>query len=333
MDSLSPNRHVKVGSTEALDVLMPEYWSGAPTLTFRRAGADIASVGFAAKRAADSITAISGTSLTGVFAGAVAGFQGPVGGLAFLVTAQDGTHAVEVAQLTATAAVLREPLPRAVVITGALPASLVWRWFSAPIPAAVTASETGTTPADWRCEYTANDGGFGTRTGQRCGGLIHVTAEKFSTGVGSEKLRYFFADLPRATPGDLSFAGPLEMARTELVAYVRYKLTESLSGRREDDIIGTDEGFQLAHARLAAAEIMRADRRSAESVEALRTQAFAAADQALATVSWYDPTGSGEGENGTPAARPALLASGSRLPARADTAPNPFGYRLGTRRG
>lgn len=333
MDSLSPNRHEKVGSTGALDVLMPEPWSGVPVLTFRRGGVDIASAGFAVKRAADTCTAISGTVITGTF-GASPGLQGPVGGLAFLVTVQDGIFPVQIAAMTTTTVTMAEPLPRVVTISALLSASLVWRWWSAPIPAAVTASETGTTPADWRVEYTASDGsGFGTRANQRFGGLIHVTAERFSTGVGSEKLRYFFGDLPRHAPGDQSFAGPLEMARMELVQYVRFRLTESASGRREDDIIGTDEGFQLAHARLAAAEIFRTEKRSAESIEELRRQAFESADRALATVSWYDPTGSGEGENGTPAARPTTLVSGSRLPARSATASNPFGYQLGRERG
>lgn len=333
MDDLSPNRAEKVGSTAALDVLMPEYWSGSPTLTFRRGGADIASVGFAVKRAADSCTAISGAVLTGVFAAGV-GLQGPVGGLAFLVTAQDGIFPVQISELTTTTATMAEPLPRSVVVTGALPASLVWRWWSAPIPAAVTASETGTTPADWRVEYTANHGsGFGTQALRRFGGLIHVTAERFSTGVGTEKLLYWFRDLPRPSPGDLGYGGAIEAARMDLVQYVRFKLVDSTTGRREDDLIGTDEGMQLGHARLAAAEIKRATGHSLETVNELRRMAFEAIDQALATASWVDATGTGEGEHGTPAARPGTLVSGSNLPARSATAVNPFGYQLGRERG
>lgn len=330
---ISPNRDIKVGSTEDFPVLMPEYWSGSPTLTFRRDGADVASVGFAVKRAADSITAISGTTLTGVFAGTIAGFQGPVWGLAFLVTASDGIYPVQIDRLTSTAAIMSEPLPRGVTISGGATASLVWRWWSAPVPAAISASETGTTPADWRVDYTASAaGGPGTRTSQRFGGLIHVTAERFSTGVGTERLIHYMGDIiPRPRPGTQGYGGVLELARMELIQHVRFRLNESASGRREDDIIGTDEGFQIAHARLAAAEVLRISR--PDAAEALRTAAFEAADKALATVSWYDPDGDGEGENATPAQKSAVLVSGSRLPARSTTATNPWAYRLGRERG
>ena len=334
MDSLNPNRHIKIASTEALDVLMPEWWSATPVLTFRRAGADIASVGFAVKRAADTITAISGAVLTGVFAGPLVGFQGPVGGLAFLVTANGGVRAVEISDLTATTATMREPLTNATTISGGLPASLVWRWWSAAIPAGVSATETGTTPADWRVDYTANDGaGPGTRANQRFGGLIHVTAERFSTGVGTEKLLYWFRDLPRPGPGDMGYGGAIEGSRMELLQYVRFRLVDTASGRREDDIIGTDEGMQLGHARLAAAEIKRATGHNLETVNELRRMAFEAIDQALATASWVDTAGTGEGENATPAVRPGLLASGSRLPLRSETAANPFGFQTGRARG
>jgi hypothetical protein len=333
LSDLDPNRKIKVGSTEDFAVLMPEYWSGSPTLTFRRDGADVASQGFAVKRAADTCTAISSATLTGTFNGNVAGFQGPTWGQAFLVTANDGVFPVQINRLTTTTAIMREPLEQDVVMSGQATASLVWAWWSAPVPAAISATETGTVPADWRVEYTANAlAGPGTRANQRFGGLIHVTAERFSTGVGNAQLISLMgAHIPRPQPGTQGFAGELEAARLELVQHIRFRLSESASGRREDDIIGTDPGFQLAHARLAASEILRISRPEASRV--LREDAFEAADRALATVSWYDPNGTGKGEAGTPAAKPSTLVSGARLPDRSTTAINPFDFRLGRERG
>lgn len=333
LSDIDPNRKIKVGSTEDFAVLMPEYWSGTPVLKFRRDGSDIASAGFAVKRAADTCTAISGATITGTFNGTVAGFQGPTWGQAFLVTANDGVFPVQIDRLTATTAIMREPLPRAVVMSSQATASLAWAWWSAPVPAAVSASETGTTPADWRVEYTANAlGGPGTRTNQRFGGLIHVTAERFSTGVGNAQLISMMGALiPRPQPGTQGFAGELEAARLELVQHIRFRLNESASGRREDDIIGTDPGMQLAHARLAASEILRISRPEASRV--LREDAFEAADRALATVSWHDPDADGEGEHAAPAQKSAVLFSGSNLPLRSETARNPFDYRIGKARG
>jgi len=333
MNDLDPNRKIKVGSTEDFAVLMPEYWSGTPVLTFRRDGGDIASAGFAVKRAADTCTAISSATLTGTFSGTIAGFVGPTWGQAFLVTANDGVFPVQIDRLTATTAIMREPLPRAVVMSSQATASLVWAWWSAPIPAAVSASETGTTPADWRVEYTANaQGGPGTRANQRFGGLIHVTAERFSTGLDNAKLISLMgAHIPRPQPGTQSYAGDIEGARLELEQYVRFRLNESPSGRREDDLIGTDPGMQIAHARLAASEILRISR--PEAARQLRDDAFEAADRALATVSRYDGDGDGEGEHAAPAQKSAVLFSGSNLPLRSETARNPFDYRIGRARG
>lgn len=331
MDDLNPNLKVKIGSTEELRVLMPEYWSGSPTLTFRRGGDDIASAGFAAKRAPDSCTAISGTVLTGVFAAGV-GLQGPVGGLAFLVTAQDGIFTVQINKLTTTTAVLAEPLERDATITALLPASLVWRWWSAAIPAAVSASETGTTPADWRVEYTANDGtALGTRANQRFGGLIHVTAERFSTGIGTEALIHHYGrHIPRPAASAQGYAGEIEAARMELQSYVRYRLAESASGRREDDLIATDEPARMAHLCFAVANVVASTKPEFADAERKRAKEFA--DQWLATASWYDPSGTGEGAHGTPAAQPTVLVS-SNLPARADRPLNRFSYNLGPGRG
>lgn len=334
MSSLDPNRKVKVGSTETLHVLMPEYWSGSPTLTFRRDGDDIASVGFAVRRAADTCTAISSRTLTGTFNGTIAGFAGPVWGQAFLVTAHNGVFEVQVDALTATTATLREPLHVAATISAQSTASLVWRWWSAAIPAAVTATETGTSPADWRVEYTANYlGGPGTVATQRFGGLIHVTAERFSTGLSSARFQELMGHLalPRPSPGTMGHAAVIESSRLEVESYVRQRMPATTSGRREDDIIATDPGFVLGHARLAASEMFRFTR--PEEAKELRVHAFEAIDSALASSSWFDPEGTGEGETGTPAARPATLVSGSRLPSRADTAVNPFSYRLGRARG
>lgn len=332
LSDLDPNRKIKVGSTEDFAVIMPEYWSGTPVLTFRRDGSDIASAGFAVKRAADTCTAISGATITGTFNGAVAGFQGPTWGQAFLVTASDGVFPVQVNRLTSTTAILREPLEQVVVISAQVTASLVWAWWSAPIPAAVSATETGSTPADWRVEYTANAlAGPGTRANQRFGGLIHVTAERFSTGVGNAQLISMMGShIPRPQPGTHGFAGELEAARLELVQHIRFRLNESASGRREDDIIGTDPGFQLAHARLAASEILRISRPDASRV--LREDAFDAADKALDTVSWRDPDGDGIGEQGSAVSKAALLVGFSQAETRAETPPNPFNYRRGRAR-
>lgn len=326
---LTNERKALVGSTEAFDVLIPEPWSGSPTLTFRRAGVEVAGAGFAVKRAADSCTAISGVELTGIFAAGV-GLQGPVYGRAFLRTAQDGFFPVQVDRLTTTTAFLSEPLPREVIITALLPASLVWAWWSAPIPAAVTATETGTTPADWWVSYTADHGtAAGTVASRRMAGTLHVAAERFATGLGDEALEFYQGQIiPRPRVGSLSHAGPIEAARQQMVGYIRMRLAETTTGRREDDINGAD--FLQAHATWAAALILTA--RERELSEQMLTRARELTDAALATVSWYDASGTTEGEYGTPATKGHLLISGSNLPTRDDTAANPFSYRLGRAR-
>lgn len=327
---LTTERKVTVGSTEALDVLIPAVVSGSPTLTFRRDGVEVAGGGFALKRLAETCTAISGDTITGTFA-AGAGYQGPMYGRAYLVTAQNGIFAVQVDHLTTTTVRLSEPLPVEVVITAQATASLVWPWWSAAIPADVTATETGDAPVDWWVTYTENRGtGPGTVAQQRVAGIIHVVSGKFATGASDEALGYYYGHIiPRPRVGSLSHAGPIEATRSRLITHLRMRLNASASGRREDDLIGAE--FQQAHLMLAAADILRV--RNPEAAAKLEADGYAMADKALASVSWYDPNGTGEGTTASPAQKAAVLVSGARLPARADTEVNPFSYRTGRARG
>jgi hypothetical protein len=322
-------RKALVGSTEAFDVLIPGVVSGSPSLTFRRDGAEVAGAGFAVKRAADSCTAINATDLTGTFAAGV-GLQGPVYGRAYLLTAQDGIFPVQIDELTTTTARMSEPLPRSVVITEALPASLVWAWWSAAIPAAVTATETGDSPVDWWVTYTENRGtAVGTLASQRVSGVLHVVAGKFATGLSDEALNLYWGHvIPRAQVGHLSHAGPIEAARSQMVTHIRMRLNASTSGRREDDINGAD--FLQAHAAWAASHIIKA--RNPELSATLLAEAMAQTDKALASVSWYDPEGTGEGTTGAPAQKAALLFNGANLPLRSATPRNAFDYRIGRAR-
>lgn len=322
-------RKAVVGSVEAFNVLIPEPWTGTPVLTFRRAGVEVAGAGFAVLRATDSITAISGTTLTGTIASAP-GFAGPVWGIATLRTAADGDYPVQVERVSPVEVVLSEPLPRTVTCTALRPATLIWRWWSAPIPAAVTATETGDSPVDWWVSYTASHGAsVGTQATQRIQGTLTVAAERFSTGMGEEVLSLHYGHIiPRAGMHDRGHSGPIEAARQQMLAYLRKRLVETQSKRREDDINGSD--FQAAHATWAASIIMM--RQSVEASRELREQALAQVDDALASVTWYDPDGDGEGQNGTPASRASLLAGGS-FTARTDTPLNPWYYKQGTARG
>lgn len=322
-------RKALVGSTEAFDVLIPGVVSGSPTLTFRRDGAEVAGAGFAVKRAADPCTAISGNDLTGTFAAGV-GLQGPVYGRAYLLTAQDGTFPVQIDELTTTTARMSEPLPRSVVITEALPASLVWAWWSAAIPAAVTATETGDSPVDWWVTYIENRGSaVGTLASQRVSGVLHVVDGKFSTGLSDEALNLYYGHIiPRAQVGHLSHAGPIEAARQQMVTHIRARLNATRTGRREDDINGAD--FLQAHAAWAVSHIIKA--RNPELSGTLLGEAMAQTDKALDSTSWYDPDGDGNGEQGSAVSKAALLVGFSQAETRAETPPNPFNYRRGRAR-
>lgn len=323
---LSNERKALVGSTEPFDVLIPGVVSGLPALSFRRDGTEVAGAGFALKRAAETCTAINGNTLTGTFA-AGAGYQGSVYGRAYLVTAQNGIFPVQVDELTTTAARLTEPLPQDVVITGALTASLVWPWWSAPIPAAVTATETGEAAVDWWVTYTESRGsGPGTLANQRVSGVLHVVAGKFATGLSDEALSHLYGHIvPRARVGSLSHAGPIEATRLRLFAHLRSRLNSTESGRREDDLNGAE--FLGPHAMLAASEVLRL--RNPEQADRLETSAYVEADKVLASVSWYDPEGDGKGTTGAPAQKSRVLVGGFSGPARSTTAANPFGYRTG----
>lgn len=332
--SLSNSRKVLVGSTEGFDVLLPEAWSGAPTLTFRRGGVEFPAAPFTAKRAADAITAITNTVLTGVFAGAIEGLAGPVWGEAVLRTANDGLYHVQIDRLTASAAYLSEPLPEAVIITVDAPASLVWKWFTAAVPGAVTASETGTAAVDWWVTYTADRGAaVGTLANQRLQGTLAVVSQLFATGVGDEALTYWFGHLVPRPPTDAkSWGGAIEAARMQLVARIRSKLNRSATGRREDDLNGAD--FAQAHATWALALILQSARRpeDLELARDLQATAHQLVDQTLDAVTWQDTDGDGIGAHGQPASKGSLLVGGvfTDLTAQPN---NPFDYRRGRPRG
>lgn len=322
-------RKALVDSTAAFDVLLPEPWTGSPTLTFRRAGSTTAGAGFAVKRAADSITAIDGVELTGTFAAGV-GMTGPVWGRAYLRTAQDGTFPVQVDRIETATIYISEPLPKSVIITAQLPASLIWGWFSAALPAAVTATETGDRPADWWVDYTADRGAaVGNLASQTVSGILHVVARRFSTGIGDEALTYYYGHtLPRAPTDAKSWAGPIEAARDQLVMHIRSRINATASGRREDDLNGAD--FAQAHAAWAASLIMQ--RSAPEFAATLMSQALAMANKALDAAGWYDPDGDGIGEQGSAVSKAALLVGFSQAETRAETPPNPFNYRRGRAR-
>lgn len=220
------------------------------------------------------------------------GVQGERWGQAFLLTAGDGWHPIQVERIAAGELVLAHPLPRNVVVTPAEPATVQWRHHVVQVPAGLPASETSATGAiRWRVEYTAlGPAGLGDIAGQRDDGLLHIVERIFSPRVDIARLSAPGLVGRRPTDRD-SWEAEIDAAHADLVQHIRSHFG---GARREDALDGGRFVWPLL--RLTTSRILEASDPE-ESTRQAR-EAYRLADSALRTPALVQPGPSIDGEGG-----------------------------------
>lgn len=257
-------RKLLVGTTPLWPWMAPEAIKAGttPTITFTLADGSTEAPAMTVVRASDTVDGIGGgtthdrTRLTKAGAGLAALHRGIPGvdfGAAYLITALDGTYAVQVARIEDGAIVLADPLPKGVVISVAYPATVQYATWTCTIPADVTAEQTYEAPIPWVVSYTAKGGlDVPDVPGQQQHGYAHVVSRLFQTGLTHQRLlqvgaglglQAVFSRLPDWTP-------IIDQAFLRLVQAIR-SMTNTGGRRAEDDLDGG--AFFDAHLHLVAA--------------------------------------------------------------------------------
>lgn len=312
-------RKLILGSAAGAADTRPKWWwlsprpiDGAPLLYFRISGADVApDPQLAVIRSADTVDGITGRRTLTKVAANIPDGQGVQGrmGQAWLITASNEPLPVQVEQIKAATITLADELPTSVEISVGKPATLQWRWFQARVPSAVTADQTGLRPMRWKVAYTANLGtGVGLLPAQTYDGLVHVVPQIFAPPVDHSAIaRYPSVGMVQALGHRFaSFADAVQFAHGELVLWIRDRLLDAGTGRREDDLDGS--AFADALKLLTIAVLVELER--PEEAKLKRARAFELAQLALNSVSWYNTAGDGNGVQADLGLQAGLLAGG-----------------------
>lgn len=263
-------------------VVMPEaIKSGTtPTLTFTLAdGVTTEAPALTVVRASDTVNGIGGgttndrkrlTASGGGLAALHRGIPGVDFGCAYLITALDGVFAVQVSRIEASAIVLADEVPKAVVISADYPATVQWATWTATIPVTVTASQTYEAPLPWVVGYTGKSGAdVPDMPGQEIHGFVHVVSRLFQTGLTHQRFVQVASGMwPGAVYNRLADWTPIiDQAFLRLVQMIRAAI--ATGGRRaEDDLDGhafLDTHLHLTAALIRAADAAEYDRQIAEA--------------------------------------------------------------------
>jgi len=187
------------------------------------------------------------------------GMQGVDYGAAFIITKLDGWFPVQIQRIEDGAIELAEPLPQGVVISVAYPATVQYATWTATVPAAVSAAETGRTPISWSVEVITTYGAHvPNQPAQVITGLVHVVKRMFATGLTHHRFLQVMRGMHSmgVYSRQRDWTPQIDTALLKLISYLRPRIP-STATRREDDLDGS--GFELAHAYFTAALIHASD--------------------------------------------------------------------------
>ena len=230
------------GQTHFFSWNPPQPYSGTPSLTIGFS-TPLTDEAFTQSRADAVVTAVANDRRTLTLSEAVATQLERYEINAFIKTTRDTYYAVKVSRLGGTSAILAEPLPRELDLSGTVTLNFAMSYVN------LTALQTATAGVyPYTIKYADLVGGNHVETG-----LLKVTPRPFDTGLDHDELVAQFANLADMVPRRQSdFTPQIEAALDEIILVIRDHVIAD--GVTEDEVFN-QQSFKRAHAYCAAASV------------------------------------------------------------------------------
>jgi hypothetical protein len=258
------------GQTHFFSWNPPQPYSGTPSLTIGFS-TPLTDEAFTQSRADAVVTAVANDRRTLTLSEAVATQLERYEINAFIKTTRDTYYAVKVSRLGGTSAILAEPLPRELDLSGTVTLNFAMSYVN------LTALQTATAGVyPYTIKYADLAGDNHVETG-----LLKVTPRPFNTGLDHDELVGQFANLADKVPRRQSdFTPQIEAALDEIILVIRdHVIADNVS---EDEVFN-QQSFKRAHAYCSAAIIYEMNMQF-DAAETMRARCRELLDIALRSI-------------------------------------------------